>query len=354
MTAPTSAPNTSAANGNPNPARPGTSAALPIWSAPALERDLPERCTECRSDDIVENWKEGNLVCRDCGVVVQTDLVDLGSEWRTFTNDEPGTDPNRVGGPANPLLESGPTTKIQDDGKDGMALNKAQKRNAISASDRYLIDVFARVNRIAEHFSVSQHVRDRTEEIFKRYYDHLTLKEDGTRSRQLKEDETSEIIAACLLIAFRNGGVPRGYKEVCALTHVPKKNIGARVKLIERAIEGVKQGEPQGVADYLARYCSRLGLPREVLNWTIYVFEHAKEKEGVYGRQPNSIMAACLFIVCRLGKKENRRTGEEIGAIAGVADVTVRVTYRMILPYLSSILPPDFMPDVPIESLSPA
>jgi len=66
--------------------------------APELERDMPEICPECESDDIIEDWKMGQNVCRSCGIVINERLTDLGCEWRTFTNDEPGTDPNRVGG----------------------------------------------------------------------------------------------------------------------------------------------------------------------------------------------------------------------------------------------------------------
>jgi len=324
-----------------------------VQHAPALERDLPESCPECGSDDIVEDWKQGNLVCRDCGFVLQGHLVDIGSEWRTFTNEEPGADPNRVGGPANPLLESGPTTKIRDE-RAAAGLNRAQNRNAISASDRYLLDAFARINRIAEHYSISQRVRDRTDEIFKRYYDHLTLKPDGSRSRQLKEDETEEVIAACLSIAFRNEGQPRTLKEICALTRVTEQKIGARVKLIDTSVEGVKQANLHNSADFVARFSSRLGLPRELLNATTYVYDHAREKHGVYGRQPKSIIAACLFIVCQLGASEFRRTAKEIGKVTGVAEATVRVTYRTIHPHLKSILPPEFEPRVALEALPPA
>lgn len=31
-------------------------------------------------------------------------LVDVGTEWRSFSNESSGTDPSRVGAPENPLL----------------------------------------------------------------------------------------------------------------------------------------------------------------------------------------------------------------------------------------------------------
>ena len=44
-------------------------------------------------------------------------VIDVGSEWRTFSNEKANSDPSRVGGPENPLLNGsdlstiiGPTT----------------------------------------------------------------------------------------------------------------------------------------------------------------------------------------------------------------------------------------------------
>jgi hypothetical protein len=34
-------------------------------------------------------------------------VIDVGSEWRTFSNEKASVDPSRVGGPENPLLSGG-------------------------------------------------------------------------------------------------------------------------------------------------------------------------------------------------------------------------------------------------------
>ena len=41
-----------------------------------------------------------------CGLVVGDRVIDVGSEWRTFSNDKGGEDRSRVGGPENTLLGS--------------------------------------------------------------------------------------------------------------------------------------------------------------------------------------------------------------------------------------------------------
>lgn len=41
-----------------------------------------------------------------CHIIVCR-VIDVGSEWRTFSNEKAGVDPSRVGGPENPLLSGG-------------------------------------------------------------------------------------------------------------------------------------------------------------------------------------------------------------------------------------------------------
>lgn len=127
-----------------------------------------------------------------------------------------------LAGPSNPLLESGPSTSISVEGRGGMSssLNRAQHMYTRSASDRFLINVFARINRICERRHIPQRVHDRCDEMFKQYYDVLTLKDDGTRVRSLREEETAQIIAGVLFLSCRMEGVTRTYKEITAITGV--------------------------------------------------------------------------------------------------------------------------------------
>ncbi|PIO74888.1 TFIIB zinc-binding protein, partial [Teladorsagia circumcincta] len=56
---------------------------------------------------LVEDHRAGDVVCPECGLVVGDRLVDVGTEWRSFSNERSGADPSRVGAPENPLLSGG-------------------------------------------------------------------------------------------------------------------------------------------------------------------------------------------------------------------------------------------------------
>ena len=58
-------------------------------------------CRNCaKPTAIIEDHQQGDLVCTECGLVLESRVVDESSEWRTFSDsDKAGVDPNRTAGP---------------------------------------------------------------------------------------------------------------------------------------------------------------------------------------------------------------------------------------------------------------
>ena len=46
---------------------------------------------------LVEDYHAGDTICPECGLVVGDRVVDVGTEWRTFSNEKSTNDPSRVG-----------------------------------------------------------------------------------------------------------------------------------------------------------------------------------------------------------------------------------------------------------------
>ena len=67
--------------------------------------------------------------------------------------------------------------------------------------------------------------QDRCKTLFKQVY----------QERQLRGRANDAVAAACLFIACRQEEVPRSFKEICAVSRHPKKEIGKCFKLIRLA-----------------------------------------------------------------------------------------------------------------------
>ncbi|MEF8842903.1 MAG: TFIIB-type zinc ribbon-containing protein, partial [Haloarculaceae archaeon] len=53
-----------------------------------VEEEAARLCPECGADRIVKSSDRGELVCDECGLVVEEDQIDPGPEWRAFNHTE--------------------------------------------------------------------------------------------------------------------------------------------------------------------------------------------------------------------------------------------------------------------------
>ncbi len=266
----------------------------------------------------------------------------MGSEWRTFSNDKANADPSRVGAAENPLLSGGDLSTIIGKpsgsagfGDDGMA--KYQNRKQVSSSDRALISAFREISHMSDRINLPRTILDRTNGLFKQVHE----------QRSLRGRSNDAIAAACLYIACRQEGVPRTFKEICAVSRVSKKEIGRCFKLILRAIETNVSLINSG--DFMSRFCSNLTLPTSVQKAATYVANKAMELDLVPGRSPISVAAAAIYMASQASN--DKRSQKEIGDIAGTAEVTIRQSYKLMYPKALNLFPEDFKFATKVEDL---
>ncbi|KAK4319024.1 hypothetical protein Pmani_010003 [Petrolisthes manimaculis] len=72
---------------------------------------------------LIEDYRCGDQICADCGLVVGDRVIDVSSEWRTFSNENTNGNPSRVGGPLNPLLNGSDLSTIIEVGNQASSFN---------------------------------------------------------------------------------------------------------------------------------------------------------------------------------------------------------------------------------------
>ena len=291
---------------------------------------------------LIEDYHAGDQICSACGLVVGDRVIDVGSEWRTFGNEKPGEDPSRVGGPENPLLngsdlttEIGPGTRPAS--FDAPEMPKYQNRRTMSSSDRALIAAFREISTMADRINLPRAIVDRANNLFKQL-------QDGSR---LKGRSIDAKASACLYIACRQEGVPRTFKEICAVSKISKKEIGRCFKVILKAVEA-----PVDIIktdDFMSRFCAGLDLPKLVQRAASHIAGKALELNIVSGRSPISVAAAAIFMASQ--ESDYKKTQKEIGDIAGVAESTIRQTYNLMIPCAAKLFPEDFKFTTTLENL---
>ena len=76
------------------------------------------KCSDCGSRNLTRDETRGEVVCDDCGLVLEDNVIDQGAEWRVFSPEQ-GDQRARTGAPMTVMLhDKGLSTDIDWQNKD--------------------------------------------------------------------------------------------------------------------------------------------------------------------------------------------------------------------------------------------
>ncbi|RLI77261.1 transcription initiation factor IIB [Archaeoglobales archaeon] len=294
-----------------------------------IEReDVFEACPECGSPRLIRDYRRGEFICQDCGLVIEDKYIDAGPEWRAFDSEQKDKR-SRVGAPVTfTIHDKGLSTIIDWSNKDFYGksisvrnraqlfrLRKWQRRIRISnATERNLAFALSELDRMASALGLPKSVRETAAVIYRKAVDKNLI-----RGRSIEG-----VVAAALYAACRQAGVPRTLDEIATFSRVDRKEIGRTYRFIAREL-GLKL-MPTSPADYVPRFCAALSLSGDVQKKAIEIIKKAEERELTSGRGPTGVAAAAIYIASILSGE--RRTQREVAEVAGVTEVTIRNRYK--------------------------
>ncbi len=286
------------------------------------------RCPECGSTHLVRDYEHGELVCMDCGLVIDESYIDQGPEWRAF-NSEQREERARTGAPMTYTIhDKGLSTEISWKNKDSYGksipsksraqlyrLRKWQKRIKVSnAAERNLTQALQELERISTNLGLPKDVRETAAVIYRK-----AVKENMIRGRSIEGVVAASIYAACRML-----DIPRTLDEIASVTRIKKREIGRVYRIMGRTLKlNIMPTKPQ---DYIDRFCSKLKLSGEVKKKAYEILKMAEERQIVSGRGPTGVAAATIYIASILC--DERRTQREVAEVAGVTEVTIRNRYK--------------------------
>jgi len=303
-------------------------------------------CPDCQNNppNLIEEFSSGDMVCGDCGLVLGARIVDTRSEWRTFSNDDQNNDdPSRVGDGPNVLLNGDQleTSIAFGDGSKSRELHRAQNRSSNDKGNKALLAAYKEIGAMCEAIHLSKTVSDTVKHLFKKVNDAGAFRG--------KSQET--VIAGCIFIACRQCKVPRTFREVFALTNVPKKEIGRIFKALEKFF-GAQNEEMQiatpeikstSAAELCIRYCSQLNLNAQCTKVSQALADKMGTVGSLAGRSPLSAAAACIYFASHLMKQP--KNAKQISQVAGVSDGTIRTSYKLLEAEKERLVDPEWLKD---------
>ena len=296
--------------------------------SPEDETKQAETCPECRSGHLIEAADAAEVLCEECGLVVEEELIDRGPEWRAFDQEE-REQRTRVGAPMTETLhDHGLTTRIdwRDEDAAGKTLSseKAHRMHRLrtwqtrvrvnDAKERNLQFALGEIDRMACAIDVPEPGRETASVIYRR-----ALSADLIRGRSIEGIATAALYAAC-----RQDDIPRSLDEVVAVSRVEKTEVGRAHRYL--CSELGLELRPFDPASFVPQLASALGASRDVQMEAIDIVNAAAE-EGLHsGKAPAGLAGAALYAASRICDEE--RTQREVAEAASVTEATIRNRYQ--------------------------
>jgi len=292
--------------------------------------DETTRCPEC-SGQLVTDEEHGETVCRECGLVVESDEIDRGPEWRAFDSAERDSK-SRVGAPTtNMMHDKGLSTNIGWQDKDAygksLSSNQRQKMQRLrtwnerfrtrDSKERNLKQALGEIDRMASALGLPKAVRETASVIYRR-----ALDEDLLPGRSIEG-----VATAALYAAARQLNNPRSLDEFAAVSRVEKMEMTRTYRYIVRQLGlEVKPADPE---QYVPRFVSRLDLNEEVEREARALLRAAKDAAVTSGKSPVGLAAAAVYAAALLTNQ--KVTQSQVGEVADISEVTIRNRYKELL-----------------------
>ncbi|MEM2926720.1 MAG: transcription initiation factor IIB [Candidatus Bathyarchaeia archaeon] len=302
-----------------------------------MSRTPVRRCQECGSDKLIRDYENAEIVCANCGFVVQEKIADTGPEWRAF-NDEQKAKRTRVGAPLTYTIhDKGLSTVIDwrrlpnarhispDQAAQIYNLRKWQRRVRLSdASERNLAFALAELSKMSTSLNIPRHILETASVIYRR-----ALKLHLIRGRSIQG-----MVAAAIYMACRQCGIARTLDEISRVSLLSKKEIGRSYRFMVKEL-----GEfvpPITPLHYVSRFSNQLGIQGKTERLAAHIIKIATERGLTSGRGPTGIAAAALYVASILNG--GRLTQRELAEVANVTEVTVRNRYASLLKHLDLVV----------------
>ena len=290
--------------------------------------EISKVCPSCGSTDLIYDTERGELVCNNCGVVIEENITDTGPEWRAFDSDQRNSRA-RTGAPMKYTRPNkGLVTEIDLYNKDIRGVRIPSKRQAqlyrmrkwhkrasiASSSERNYLIALPELNRVSSYLGLPENIRENAALLYRK-----CVQNNLIRGRPIETVVQAVIYAAC-----RKAGMPRTLDEIANISGLPKKEIGRAYRAISHEL-GLKIPLTDPVS-YVPRYVNALKLSGEAQEKAVELLHDAMKKGLVSGRSPTGVSAAAVYIAGALAGE--RRTQKEVADVAGVTEVTIRNRYR--------------------------
>lgn len=214
-----------------------------------------EACPEC--DGVVITESQGEVVCSDCGLIIEEENIDHGPEWRAFDSQE-RSQKSRVGSPKTELRhDKGLSTNIGWQNKDAYGNTLSSKKqsqisrlrkwdNRIKSSTDSQSEIYANseIKRMGGALGIPRGIQETAGKVY-----------SEAQHKDLISGRSIESVAsATLYISLRIHNNPRPLSEVADVSRIEKKPIQSAYRYLCKELDiALKPIDPEQYVSKIAK-----------------------------------------------------------------------------------------------------
>jgi transcription initiation factor TFIIB len=285
-------------------------------------------CSICSDGQMVTDPESGEVICRNCGIVMLDKIQESRPEWRAFNADD-SNDRSRTGTPRSLARhDMGLSTVIGRADKDASGnridismrstMNRLRawdfRTQAYTPTDRNLRQAFRELERLKDKLGLLDVIIEKTAYIYRK-----------AQERGLVRGRTiSSVLAAATYIACREIGTSRTLKDIASTSNIKRKDIARTYRLLILELNyKIPMIDP---VKCIVRVANKANLSEKTKRQAMDIM-HRVTRSGISaGKDPMGLAASVLYLSC-LNMGESR-TQSDIADAAGVTEVTVRNRYK--------------------------
>ncbi len=284
-----------------------------------------KRCPECGSTNLIINKEKGEIICKDCGLVIDDKLVDFGQEWRDFENSDQSK--SRGGSPLTyTQADQGLGTQVGSSADLGHLTGKGRQkfyrlqqwqRRVSTAIERNLRMALTEIKRIASILNLPDSIEEEAARIYT-----MGVQRGLVRGRSMEQ-----VVAGTIYITCKRNDIPKTLEEVAEVTGIDKKEIAKNARFVARQLN--LKVLPVSPISYIARFASDLHVTPATQTTAVKLIEQSQKVGLTSGKSPKGIAAASIYVSSLLNAE--RHTQSRISEVSGVTEVTIRNRYKELV-----------------------
>ena len=293
-------------------------------------------CSNCnRTDNIVEDFSLGIIVCKNCGQVLDN-ITDANPEWRSFEDDAKGDNANRCGFGVSKLLPQSSLGTTIGGGKYKSRIKTLHSWSAMPYRERSLHQVFKQFQEKCANTGILKCIEDDAKIMYKAISE---CKHNEGKNKDkfiiIRGKNRISLIAACVFFACKRKGMTRSPKEIAEIFDINYTDITRGCKNFQKFIKKGNIDINTGYSipeDFVSRFCKELHIKDKYVEESVNIAKNIRKMNIASVHTPFSIATSSILLMAEFNNIENINK-RKLANKFGVSEVTISKTFKKIEEY---------------------